>query len=107
MVVILALLGCRMVICTLLFVMLEAGVVGVSSVTEAAVLMNAVDFKLGGLAQPEWNVIEFANIVLVTTSVLLDSDGAPCQVGGVGRPAVGQPALKVLLPIVLVRVAPA
>ena len=52
--VIFALLGWRTVICTLLFVLLEAGAVGVSSVTEAAVLMNAVDFKSGGLAQPEW-----------------------------------------------------
>ena len=76
---------------------------GVSSVTEAAVSMNAVDFKSGGLAQPEWYVIEFANIVLVTTSVLLNSAGAPCQVGGVGRPAVCQPALKVQPPIVLFR----
>ena len=75
--------------------------------TEAAVSINPVDLKLGGLAQPEWYVIEFANIVLVTTSVLLDSAGAPCQVGGVGMPAVGQPALKVQPPIVLVRVAPA
>ena len=78
-----------------------------SSETEAAVSMNIVDFKSGELAQPEWYVIEFANIVLVTTSVLLDSAGAPCQVGGVGRPAEGQPALKVQPPIVLVRVAPA
>jgi hypothetical protein len=73
-------------------------------VTEAAVSMNAVDFKSGGLAQPEWYVIEFANF-LVTTSVLLDSAGAPCQVGGVGSPVEGQPALKVQPPIVLVRVA--
>ena len=98
-------LGCRTVICTLLFVVLRAGAVGVSSVTEAAVSMNAVDLKSGGLAQPEWYVIEFANIVLVTTSVLLDSAGAPCQVGGVGSPVEGQPALKVQPPIVLVRVA--
>jgi hypothetical protein len=105
--VILAPLGCRTVICTLLFVTLEAGTFGVSSVTEAAVSMNAVDSKSGGLAQPEWNVIEFANIVLVTTSVLLDSAGVPCQVGGVGRPVEGQPALKVQPPILLVRVAPA
>ena len=95
-------LGCRTVICTLLFVLLQAGAVGVSSVTEAAVSMNAVDLKSGGLAQPEWYVTEFANILLVTTSVLLDSAGAPCQVGGVGSPAEGQPALKVQPPIVLV-----
>ena len=101
--VIFAPLGCRTVICTLLFVLLQAGAVGVSSVTEAAVSMNAVDLKSGGLAQPEWYVIEFANIVLVTTSVLLNSAGAPCQVGGVGRPAVCQPALKVQPPIVLFR----
>jgi hypothetical protein len=81
--------------------------VGVSSLTEAAVSMNAVDVKSGGLVQPEWYIIEFANIVLVTTSVLLNSAGAPFQVGGVGRPAVGQPALKVQPPIVLVQVAPA
>ena len=99
--VIFAPLGCRTVICTLSFVLLEAGAVGVSSVTEAAVSMNAVDFKSGGLTQPEWYVIEFANF-LVTTSVLLDSAGAPCQVGGVGSPAEGQPALKVQPPIVLV-----
>ncbi len=105
--VIFAPLGCRMVICTLLFVVLRAGAVGVSSVAEAAMSMNTVDVKSGGLARPEWFVIEFANIVLVTTSVLLDAAGAPCQVGGVGRPAVGQPALKVLPPIVLVRLAPA
>jgi hypothetical protein len=43
--------------------------------------------------------------MLLTTAVLINSAGAPCQVGGGGRPAVGQPALKVLLPIVLVRVA--
>ena len=91
----------------MLFVLLLAGAVGVSSVTEAAVSMNAVDFKSGGLAQPEWYVIEFANIVLVTTSVLLDSAGVPCQVGGVVRPAEGQPTLNVQPPIVLVRVAPA
>ena len=72
--------------------------------TEAAVSMNAVDFKLGGLAQPEWYVIEFANC-LVTTSLILESAGAPCQVGGVGSPAEGQPALKVQPPIVLFRVA--
>ena len=105
--IIFAPLGWRMVICTLLFVLLPAGAVGVSSVTEAAVLMNAVEFRSGGLSQPEWYIIEFASIVLVTTSVLLDSAGAPCQVGGVGRPAVGQPALKVLPPIMLVRLAPA
>ena len=99
--VIFAPLGCRTVICTLSFVLLEAGAVGVSSVMEAAVSMNAVDFKSGGLVQPEWYVIEFANF-LVTTSVLLDSAGAPCQVGGVGSPAEGQPALKVQPPIVLV-----
>ena len=91
----------------MLVVLLPAGAVGVSSVTEAAVVMNAVEFRSGGLSQPEWYVIESANIVLVTTSVLLDSAGAPCQVGGVGRPVVGQPALKVLPPIVLVRLAPA
>ena len=84
--VILVPLGCRTVICTLLFVFFPAGAVGVSSVTEAAVSMNAVELRSGGLSQPEWYVIEFANIVLVTTSVLLDSAGAPCQVGGVGRP---------------------
>ncbi len=61
--VILAPLGCRTVICTLLFVVLRAGAVGVSSVTEAAVSMSAVDVKSGGLAQPEWYVIEFVNIV--------------------------------------------
>ena len=91
----------------MLFVLLQAGAVGVSSVTEAAVSMNAVDLRSGGLAQPEWYVIEFATIVLVATSVLLDSAGAPCQVGGVGRPVVGQPALKVQLPIMLVQVASA
>ena len=105
--VILAPLGWRTVICTLLSVVLRAGALGVSSVTEAAVSMNAVESKSVGLAQPEWYLIEFANIVLLTTSVLVDSAGAPCQVGGVGRPAVGQPALKVLPPIVLVRVASA
>ena len=94
-------------ICTLLFVVLRAGALGVSSVMEAAVSMNAVDSKSVGLAQPEWYLIEFANIVSLTTSVLIDSAGAPCQVGGVERPAVGQPALKVLPPIVLARVAPA
>ncbi len=99
-------LGCRTVICTLLFVVLRAGTVRVSSVTEAAVLMNAVEVKLGGLAQPGYFVIEFANNVLVTTSVLLNSAGAPCQAGGVGRPAVGQPVLNVTPPIVLFRVAP-
>ena len=93
--IILAPLGWRTVICTFLFVVLQAGAVRVSSMTEAVVSMNAVDIKLGGLAQTEWFVIEFANIVLVTTSVLLISTGAPCQVGGVGRSAVGQPALKV------------
>ena len=104
--VILVPLGWRTVICTLLFGVLLAGAVGVSSVTEAAVSMNAVEDKLGGLAQPEWYLIEFANIMLLTTSVLIDSAGVPCQVGGVGRPMVGQPALKVLPPNVLVRVAP-
>ena len=77
-----------------------------SSVTEAAVSMNAVEDKSVGLAQPEWYLIEFANIVSLTTSVLIDSAGAPCQVGGVGRPVVGQPALKVQPPIVLVQVTP-
>ncbi len=105
--IILAPLGWRMVICILLFVVLPAGALGVSSVTEAAVSMNTVEDKSVGLAQPEWYLIEFANIVLLTTSVLINSAGAPCQTGGVGRPAVGQPALKVLPPIVLVRVAPA
>ncbi len=99
--VIFAPLGCRTVICTLLFIVLRAGAVGVSSVTEAAVLMNAVDVKSEGLAQPGWCVIEFANIGLVTKSILLHSAGAPCQAGGVGRPAVGQPVLNVTPPIVL------
>ena len=58
--IIFAPLGWRMVICTLLFVLLPAGAVGVSSVTEAAVSMNAVEFRSGGLSQPEWYVIEFA-----------------------------------------------
>ena len=75
--------------------------------TEAAVSMNAVDVKSGGLVQPEWFVIEFTYIVLVTTSVLLNPAGMPCQVGGVGRPAEGQPVLNVTLPIMLFRVAPA
>ena len=99
--VIFAPLGCRTVICTLLFVVLRVGTVGVSSVVEAAMSMNAVDVKSGGLAQPEWFVIEFANIVLVATSVLLNPAGAPCQVGGVERPTVGQPVLNVTPPIVL------
>ena len=55
--VILALLGWRTVICTLLFVVLRAGTVGVSSGTEAVVSMNAVDVKSEGLAQREWFVI--------------------------------------------------
>ena len=104
--VILAPLGWRTVICTLLSAVLRAGALGVSSVTEAAVSMNAVESKSVGLAQPEWYLIEFANIVLLTTSVLVDSTGASCQVGGVGRPTVGQPALKVLPPIVLALVVP-
>jgi len=104
--VILVPLGWRTAICTLLFGVLLAGAVVVSSVTEAAVSMNAVEDKSGGLAQPEWYLIEFANIMSLTTSVLINSAGVPCQVGGVGRPAVGQPVLKVLPPIVLVRVAP-
>jgi hypothetical protein len=86
----------------LLFGVLLAGAVVVSSVTEAAVLMNAVEDKSVGLAQPEWYLIEFANIVSLTTSVLTNSAGAPRQVGGAGRPPVGQPALKVQPPIVLV-----
>jgi hypothetical protein len=100
--VILAPLCWRTVICTLLFGVLLAGAVVVRSVTEAAVSMNAVEDKSGGLAQPEWYLIEFSNIEILTTSVLINSAGVPCQVGGVGRPAVGQPALKVLPPIVLV-----
>jgi len=52
--VILAPLGCNTVILTLLFVVvLRAGAEGVSSVTDAAVSMNAVDVKSGGLVQPE------------------------------------------------------
>ena len=52
--VILAPLGCNTVIFTLLFVVvLRAGAEGVSSVTDAAVSMNAVDVKSGGLVQPE------------------------------------------------------
>ena len=43
--VIFAPLGCRTVICTLLFVVLRAGTVGVSSVMEAAVSMNTFDVK--------------------------------------------------------------
>ncbi len=75
--------------------------------TEAAVSMNAVDVKSGGLVQPDlWYVIEFANIVLLTTSVLLYSAGAPCQVGGLGMPAVRHPSLNLLPPIVWARVAP-
>ena len=105
--VILAPFGWRTVICTLLSVALRAGTLGVSSVTEAAVSMNAVESKSVGLAQPEWYLIEFANIVLLTTSVSIDSTGAPCQVGGVGRPAVGELALRVLPPTVLAQVAPA
>ncbi len=53
-----------------------------------------------------WYVIEFANIVSLTTSVLLYSAGAPCQVGGLGKPALGHPSLIFLPPIVLARVAP-
>ncbi len=51
--VILVPLGWRIVICTLLFDVLLAGAVVVSSVTESAVSMNAVEDKLVGLAQPE------------------------------------------------------
>ncbi len=51
--VILALLGWRMVICMLMFVVLLAGAFLVSSVTEAAVLMKAVDSKSVGLVQPD------------------------------------------------------
>ncbi len=103
----LAPLGWRMVICTLLSVVIQAGALGVSSVTEAAVSMNAVASKSVGLAQPEWYLIEFANIVSLTTSVLIDSAGAPCQVGGgLGMPAVGHPSLNFMPPIVLARVAP-
>ncbi len=40
--------------------------------------------------------------VELTTSVLLCSAGAPCQVGGgLGMPAVGHPSLSFLPPIVL------
>ena len=42
-----------MVICTLVFDMLLAGAFLVSSVTEAAVSMKAVDSKLVGLVQPD------------------------------------------------------
>ncbi len=51
--VILVSLSWRTVICTLLFDVLLAGAVVVSSVTEAAVLMNAVEDKSVGLAQLE------------------------------------------------------
>ena len=69
--------------------------------------MNAVDVKSGGLVQPEcWYVIDFANIVSLTTSVLLYSAGAPCQVGGFGMLVVGHPSLNLLPPIVWARVAP-
>ncbi len=51
--VILAPLGWRTVICTLVFVVLLAGVFLVSSVTEAVVSMKAVDSKSVGLVQPD------------------------------------------------------
>ena len=51
--VILVPLDWRTVIYTLLFGVLLAGAVVVSSVTEAAVMMNAVEDKLVGLAQLE------------------------------------------------------
>ena len=51
--VILAPLGWRTVICTLVFVVLVAGAFLVSSVTEAALLMKAVDSKSVGLVQPD------------------------------------------------------
>ena len=51
--VILAPLGWRTVICTLVFVVLLAGAFLMSSMTEAAVLMKAVDSKAVGLVQPD------------------------------------------------------
>jgi hypothetical protein len=51
--VILALLGWRTVICTMLFDVLLAGSFLVSSMTEAAVSMKAVDSTLVGLVQPD------------------------------------------------------
>ena len=50
-------LSWRTVICTLLFDVLLAGAVVVSSVTEAAVLVNAVEDKSVGLAQLEWYLL--------------------------------------------------
>ena len=49
--------------------------------------------------------MEFANIVLLTTSICCKSAGAACQVGGVGG-AAGHSVLKLLPPFVLIRVAP-
>ena len=51
--VILVPLGWRTVICTLVFVVPLAGAFLLSSMTEAAVLMRAVDSKLVGLVQPD------------------------------------------------------
>ena len=51
--VILAPLGWRTVICTLVFVVLLAGAFVVSSVTEAVVSMKAVDSKSVGLVKPD------------------------------------------------------
>ncbi len=51
--VILAPLGWRTVICTLVFVVLLASAFVVSSVTEAVVSMKAVDSKSVGLVKPD------------------------------------------------------
>ena len=51
--VILATLGWRTVICTLMFIVLLTGAFLVSSMTEAAVLTKAVDSKSVGLVQPD------------------------------------------------------
>jgi hypothetical protein len=79
--VILASLGWRTVIWTLVVIALLAGALVVSSKTEATVSMRAVASKLVGLVQLDVRLIELTSCELTTTANF-DSAGMTCQVGG-------------------------
>ena len=81
--VILASLGWMMVIWTSVVIALLAGALGVSSNTEAAMLMSAVASKFVGLVQPDERLIALANCEL-TATINFVSAGLTRQVGSLG-----------------------
>ena len=81
--VILAPLGWMTVILTSVVIALLAGAWGVSSDTEAAVLMSVVVSRFEGLEQSDEILIVLANCEFTSTFNFV-SAGLTCQVGGLG-----------------------